>query len=147
MVICFGCKSGYISEWAWCQRRWIVGNFTGQKALFAVLLAIFFGIKTGDSQMVVKLQLPWISGAADSNLKCNTWSVKVRRCTPVQQTTSNCDPNYEWRSSACGSKTWAFGACHGAATLTYDQGKEMVLHTQLKVNTGIAVYFCNTHRP
>ncbi len=48
-----------------------MSNFTGQKALFAALLAIFFGIKTGDSQMVVKLQLPGISVAADSNQKCN----------------------------------------------------------------------------
>lgn len=32
-------------------------------------------------------------------------------------------------------------------TLTYDQGKEMALHKQLTINTGMAVYFCDPHSP
>jgi IS30 family transposase len=32
-------------------------------------------------------------------------------------------------------------------TLTYDQGKEMALHKQLTANTGMAVYFCDSHSP
>lgn len=32
-------------------------------------------------------------------------------------------------------------------TLTYDNGKEMVRHTELTANTGIRVYFCDPHSP
>lgn len=32
-------------------------------------------------------------------------------------------------------------------TITYDQGKEMALHKQLTVNTGVAVYFCDPQSP
>ena len=32
-------------------------------------------------------------------------------------------------------------------TLTYDRGKEMALHAQLTINTGVAVYFCDPHSP
>jgi IS30 family transposase len=32
-------------------------------------------------------------------------------------------------------------------SMTYDQGREMALHKQLSVNTGIAVYFCDPHSP
>jgi IS30 family transposase len=32
-------------------------------------------------------------------------------------------------------------------TLTYDQGKEMARHEQLRANTGVKVYFCDPHSP
>lgn len=32
-------------------------------------------------------------------------------------------------------------------TLTYDQGKEMAMHKQLTINTGMTVYFCDPHSP
>lgn len=32
-------------------------------------------------------------------------------------------------------------------TLTYDRGREMVRHNELTANTGIAVYFCDSHSP
>jgi IS30 family transposase len=32
-------------------------------------------------------------------------------------------------------------------TLTYDQGKEMVRHSELTANTGVMVYFCGPHSP
>ena len=32
-------------------------------------------------------------------------------------------------------------------SMTYDQGREMALHKQLSLNTGIAVYFCDPHSP
>jgi hypothetical protein len=32
-------------------------------------------------------------------------------------------------------------------TLTYDQGKEMVRHSELTANTGVMVYFCDPHSP
>ncbi len=31
--------------------------------------------------------------------------------------------------------------------MTYDQGREMVLHKTLTAQTGIAVYFCDPHNP
>lgn len=32
-------------------------------------------------------------------------------------------------------------------SMTYDQGKEIALHKQLTLNTGIVVYFCDPHSP
>ena len=32
-------------------------------------------------------------------------------------------------------------------TLTYDRGREMAHHQQLRANTGVAVYFCDPHSP
>jgi IS30 family transposase len=32
-------------------------------------------------------------------------------------------------------------------TITWDQGKEMMCHTNFTVDTGIAVYFCDPHSP
>ena len=32
-------------------------------------------------------------------------------------------------------------------SLTWDQGAEMAQHVQLKIDTGIAVYFCDPHSP
>jgi IS30 family transposase len=32
-------------------------------------------------------------------------------------------------------------------SMIYDQGKEMTLHKQLTLNTGIVVYFCDPHSP
>jgi transposase, IS30 family len=32
-------------------------------------------------------------------------------------------------------------------TLTWDQGKELAEHVQLRINTGIDVYFCDPHSP
>jgi IS30 family transposase len=31
--------------------------------------------------------------------------------------------------------------------LTYDKGKEMTQHAELAANTGVRVYFCNSHSP
>lgn len=31
--------------------------------------------------------------------------------------------------------------------LTFLQGKEMAMHKQLTINTGMAVYFCDPHSP
>ena len=32
-------------------------------------------------------------------------------------------------------------------SLTWDQGSEMSQHVQLKIDTGVAVYFCDPHSP
>ena len=32
-------------------------------------------------------------------------------------------------------------------SMTYNQGREMSMHKKLTQNTGIAVYFCDTHSP
>ncbi|HVH94065.1 MAG TPA: IS30 family transposase [Nocardioidaceae bacterium] len=32
-------------------------------------------------------------------------------------------------------------------TLTWDQGAEMAQHTQLRIDTGVAIYFCDPHSP
>lgn len=32
-------------------------------------------------------------------------------------------------------------------TLTWDQGAEMAQHTQLRIHTGVAIYFCDPHSP
>jgi len=41
--------------------------------------------------------------------------------------------------------------CHDAAalfkTLTWDRGKEMARHKEIKVATGVQVYFCDPHSP
>ncbi len=36
---------------------------------------------------------------------------------------------------------------HLRATLTWDQGSEMAQHVQLRIDTGIEVYFCDPHSP
>ena len=32
-------------------------------------------------------------------------------------------------------------------TLTWDQGVEMAQHAQLRIDTGLAIYFCDPHSP
>ena len=32
-------------------------------------------------------------------------------------------------------------------SLTWDQGSEMAQHVQLRIDTGLAVYFCDLHSP
>ena len=32
-------------------------------------------------------------------------------------------------------------------SMTYDQGREMAMHTKLSEQTGISVYFCDPHSP
>jgi len=32
-------------------------------------------------------------------------------------------------------------------SMTYDQGREMAMHKELRHHTGIAVYFCDSHSP
>jgi IS30 family transposase len=36
---------------------------------------------------------------------------------------------------------------HLRKTLTWDQGAEMAQHTQLRIDTGVAIYFCDPHSP
>jgi IS30 family transposase len=36
---------------------------------------------------------------------------------------------------------------HLRQTLTWDRGKELARHVELKIETGIAIYFCDPHSP